>query len=188
MENKQKKIAAVLWWNSFNTLLKCLDSPGSFFRLMTALFISFTRHYYQLGAIDWQFATVAPPLTLKWKATAAWGRRSLDWHLIECGGGAFDCTSCQYRVIVFLTYIEPCFLCFFVTATSNIPAGGSFFVLLILCILAYCIRTRWSSCTSVPCYTRPLFWYCECLFTTFCTICHHSIGPLRFRTHTRRLD
>lgn len=30
-------------------------------------------------------------------------RHSLDWHLIESGRGAFDCISCQYHTIVFLT-------------------------------------------------------------------------------------
>lgn len=34
-------------------------------------------------------------------------RYSVDWHLIESGRGAFDCTSCQYHVIVFLTYMVP---------------------------------------------------------------------------------
>lgn len=36
-------------------------------------------------------------------------RHSVDWHLIESGRGAFDCTRCQYHVIVFLTYMVPSF-------------------------------------------------------------------------------
>lgn len=38
-------------------------------------------------------------------------RHSVDWHLIESGRGAFDCASCQYQVIVFLTYMVPSIFC-----------------------------------------------------------------------------
>lgn len=38
-------------------------------------------------------------------------RHSVDWHLIESGRGAFDCTSCQYHIIVFLTYMVPSVFC-----------------------------------------------------------------------------
>lgn len=72
---------------------------------------------HQLWAIDWWFTAAESPLTLKWKAAATavatWGRRSVDWHLIESGRGAFDCTGCQYRLIVFLTFVVPCTFPFF---------------------------------------------------------------------------
>lgn len=60
-------------------------------------------------------------------------RHSVDWHLIESGRGGFDCTSCQYHVIVFLTYVHGA-LCLSPPSSSlvfvlQISIRGTLFVL-----------------------------------------------------------
>lgn len=153
----------------------------------------------------------------KWKAAAAaaaamWDRHSLDWHLIESGRGAFDCASCQYRVIVFLTYMVPCNFFFFTPPPflpnpcySAIPfsirrfsthflssflsqpcvtvfLGGGLYFLLFF-------FTRVATCYLGP---RPLFvGYCEQtapLVNYPYTMCHHNTGALRFMARAWQPD
>lgn len=116
-------------------------------------------------------------------------RHSVDWHLIESGRGAFDCTSCQYHIIVFLTYMVPSVFCY--SLYYYMCLHGSHCAELIIILIRYYEVHTLAAKTAILWLHLLLCYYCEqnIVFVRYHhPICHRNIRALRFITHTRRVD